>query len=73
MLLDLPQAVRLRDGDGLALEDGGMVRVCARPEPLLEIHAHDDGETGAHRLASRQPPSAGAIAGRPHPHPRTIT
>ena len=44
MLLDLPQAVRLRDGDGLALDDGGVVRVCAEPEKLLEIHAHDDGE-----------------------------
>ena len=43
VLLDLPQAVRLRDGDGLAV-DGGVVRVCARPEPLLEIHAHDAGE-----------------------------
>ena len=41
VLLDLPQAVRLRDGDGLAVPDG-VVRVCARPEPLLEIHAHDD-------------------------------
>jgi urease accessory protein len=41
VLLDLPQAVRLRDGDGLAVE-GGVVRVCARPEPLLEIHAHDE-------------------------------
>jgi urease accessory protein len=44
LLIDLAQAVRLRDGDGLALEDGGIVRVRARPEPLLEIHAHDDGE-----------------------------
>ena len=43
LLLDLPQAVRLRDGDGLVV-DGGVVRVCARPEPLLEIHAHEDGE-----------------------------
>ena len=43
VLLDLPQAVRLRDGDGLAV-DGSVVRVCARPEPLLEIHAHDEGE-----------------------------
>ncbi len=40
VLLDLAQAVRLRDGDGL-LVAGGVVRVCARPEPLLEIHAHD--------------------------------
>ena len=44
LLIDFPQAVRLRDGDGLALEDGRIVRVRARPEPLLEIHAHDDGE-----------------------------
>jgi urease accessory protein len=44
LLIDLAQAVRLRDGDGLALQDGGVVRVRARPEPLLEIHAHDDGE-----------------------------
>ncbi len=40
LLLDLPQAVRLRDGDGLQTE-AGIVRVQARPEPLLDIHAHD--------------------------------
>jgi urease accessory protein len=44
VLIDFPQAVRLRDGDGLALAQGGVVRVVARAEPLLEIHAHDDGE-----------------------------
>ena len=44
LLLDLAQAVRLRDGDGLASDSGGVVRVCARPEKLLEIHAHDEGE-----------------------------
>ncbi len=44
VLLDLPQAVRLRHGDGLALQEGGAVRVCAKPEPLLEIHGHDEGE-----------------------------
>jgi urease accessory protein len=43
LLLDLPQAVRLRDGDGLKTETG-LVRVVARPEPLAEIHAHDEGE-----------------------------
>jgi urease accessory protein len=42
VLLDLPQAVRLRHGDGLLLDDGGIVRVVARPEALLDIHAHDD-------------------------------
>jgi urease accessory protein len=41
ILLDLPQAVRLRDGDGLEMGDGGIVRVCARPEPLVEITAPD--------------------------------
>ncbi len=43
VLIDLPQAVRLRDGDGLVVETG-IIRVQARPEPLLEIHAHDDAE-----------------------------
>ena len=44
LLLDLPQAVRLRDGDGLELADGRIVRVVAQPEPLLEIHAHGPAE-----------------------------
>ncbi|HEX2942949.1 MAG TPA: urease accessory protein UreE [Rhodopila sp.] len=44
VLIDFPQAVRLRDGDGLVLETGAVVRVRARPEPLLEIHAHDDAD-----------------------------
>jgi urease accessory protein len=43
VLLDLPQAARLREGDGLAV-DAGVVRVCARAEKLLEIHAHDESE-----------------------------
>ena len=43
LLLDLPEAARLRDGDGLETERG-VVRVCARPERLLEIRAHGDGE-----------------------------
>lgn len=38
-LLDLPEAVRLRGGQGLALEGGGWVLVEAAPEPLLEIRA----------------------------------
>ncbi|HTW73219.1 MAG TPA: urease accessory protein UreE [Acetobacteraceae bacterium] len=44
LLLDLPQAVRLRHGDGLALDSGGVVQVQSKPETLLEIHAHDEGE-----------------------------
>ncbi len=39
LLLDLPHAIRLRDGDGLRCEDGGIVRVRARPEPVLDLHA----------------------------------
>jgi urease accessory protein len=41
LLLDLAQAVRLRDGDGLRIAEGGVVLVRARPEPVLEIHVHD--------------------------------
>ena len=41
LLLDLPQAARLRHGDGLLLDDGGVVLVQAKPEPLLDIHAHN--------------------------------
>ncbi|WP_428484192.1 urease accessory protein UreE [Rhodopila sp.] len=42
VLIDLPRAVRLRDGDGLAVE-GGIICVRAQAEPLMEIHAHDEG------------------------------
>ena len=40
-LLDLPEAVPLRDGDALELEDGRLVEVVAAPEPLLEIRGVD--------------------------------
>jgi urease accessory protein len=43
-LLDLPQATALRDGDGLVLEDGTIVRVAGRPEPLVEIAAANTHE-----------------------------
>lgn len=38
-MLDLPEAVHLRDGDALKLAEGGLVRVIARPEPLTEVRA----------------------------------
>ena len=38
-LLDLPHAAALKDGDGLVLEDGTIVRVAGKAEPLLEIAA----------------------------------
>jgi urease accessory protein len=46
ILLDLRQATALRDGDGLLLDDGAIVRVAGRPEPLIEIAA-----ANAHELA----------------------
>jgi urease accessory protein len=38
-LLDLPQATPLRDGDGLVLDGGAIVRVVGLAEPLAEIAA----------------------------------
>ena len=40
-LLDLARARHLADGDGLELDSGGYVRVCAAWEPVLEIEAPD--------------------------------
>lgn len=40
-LLDLTRAKTLRNGDGLVLGDGSIVRVKAAPEPLLEISGAD--------------------------------
>jgi urease accessory protein len=36
-LLDLDEAVVLRDGDGIMLDDGGIVLVTGQAEPLAEI------------------------------------
>jgi urease accessory protein len=41
LLLDLPRAHHLADGDGLELDTGGFVRVQAALEPVLEIEAAD--------------------------------
>ncbi|HEX2137391.1 MAG TPA: urease accessory protein UreE [Microvirga sp.] len=43
-LLDLPEAPTLRDGDGLVLEDGRIVRVRAAPERLAEIRCATAGD-----------------------------
>lgn len=40
-LLDLENAVALRGGDALVLEDGRLVEVVAAPEPLTEIRCND--------------------------------
>lgn len=39
ILLDLPHAARLQDGDGLLLEDGRYVLVCAAMEEVMDITA----------------------------------
>ena len=46
-LLDLPEATALHDGDGLLLDDGAIVAVTARPEPLIEIAAEGAAEQTA--------------------------
>lgn len=38
-LLDLREAAVMREGDGLRLEDGDYIRVCAAPEDLIETTA----------------------------------
>ncbi len=40
-LLDLEQAIALRGGDALVLDDGRLVEVVAAPEPLIEIKGRD--------------------------------
>ena len=40
-LLNLSEPQQLREGDGLVLEDGSIVRVAAKPESLIEITAPD--------------------------------
>jgi urease accessory protein len=40
-LLDLKDAVALRGGDALVLEDGRLIEVVAAPEPLVEIRGTD--------------------------------
>lgn len=40
-LLDLENAVALRGGDALVLEDGRLIEVVAAPEPLIEIKGAD--------------------------------
>src|SRR5919197_3135658 len=40
-VLDLPQTVRMTEGDGLRLEGGGWIRVCAADEELIEVASAD--------------------------------
>ena len=40
-LLDLPEAVALRGGEALELDDGRLIEIVAAPEPLVEITGAD--------------------------------
>lgn len=43
-LLDLPDALMLRGGDALVLEDDRLVEVVSAPEPLVEIRGRQPGD-----------------------------
>jgi urease accessory protein len=49
VLLDLPHARHLADGDGLALDGGGFIRVYSAVEPVLDIETAE--RTGLLRIA----------------------
>lgn len=44
-LLDLDKPRVLQHGEGLALEDGGVIAVVAADEPVADIHTHSVAET----------------------------
>jgi len=44
VLLDLPKAVAMADGDGLLLHDGRWLKIQAAPELLVEISHHDPNQ-----------------------------
>jgi urease accessory protein len=59
-LLDLAESTVLRHGDGLVLDDGRIVEVRARPEPLLEVRGQDGRHLArlAWHLGNRHLPAA---------------
>ena len=44
VLLDLPKAVAMADGDGLQLEDGTWLKVQAAAEPVVEVRHKDPNQ-----------------------------
>ncbi len=44
-LLDLEKPRVLQHGEGLALEDGGILTVIAADEPIADVHTHSVAET----------------------------
>ena len=60
VLLDLSEATVLRDGDALVLEDGTLVEVRSKPEPLIAVRGRDahDLMRLAWHLGNRHVPAA---------------
>jgi urease accessory protein len=58
ILLDFDKPASLRDGDGLVLEDGTIVRVCGLPEDIVEVTASSPREFArlAWHLGNRHTP-----------------
>lgn len=44
VLLDLPQAIAMADGDGLQLDDGRWLKIHAAAEPIVEIRHKDHNQ-----------------------------
>ena len=58
LLIDLMFPTRLSDGDGLVTADGTIIRVIAKPEPLIEATAFDAQHLAriARHIADRRAP-----------------
>ena len=67
LLLDLPHATTLKDGDGLVLDDSSIVRVVGRPEPLVEITA-----ASGHDLARLGTGGGSGLCGNGHHRARSF-
>ena len=59
VLLDLPNAIAMADGDGLRLADGRWLEVRAAPEPVVEVRHHDPDQLArlAWHLGNRHLPT----------------
>lgn len=58
-LLDLPEAVALRGGDALVLEDGRLIEIVAAPEELAEVRCADPRQLArvAYHVGNRHAPA----------------
>jgi len=59
VLLNLPKAIAMREGDGLQLEDRRWLKVQAAPEPLVEVRHKDPNQLArvAWHLGNRHLPT----------------